>query len=440
MTITSFKMVRHLIACTLFALALGSCKKNDPPHNNEVSQYSSYVLDKWMTMQLRLMKTATAMGIPNQAMSRQYAYTGIAAVESVAPGLPPQTNAYRRWNGLAGLPVANRSFNYYYPANVNAAMATINRSIFPNASAADKAAIDSLESALITEFLAVQPASRVTKSADFGKAVAIAVFNWAEGDGYKTVYPAYVPPVGPGLWVPTPPNFGAAASPYWGKNRTVVTHSIDGVQPAPPVPYSTDTNSAFFQMAKQVYDVKQALTEEQRTIARFWIDVPGVTAPGHWLSILQQVVRKTNSKLDKAVLAYALTGSSINDAVICGWKWKYHYNVLRPVTYIRTVMGHEDWSSTIGTPAHPDYPSGHSVIAGSAAYAFEKLFGNIGPITDDTYVYLGFAPRTYASFEAIAKEAAQSRLYGGIHFQPALDQGLVVGRKVGANVFKHGNR
>jgi hypothetical protein len=438
MTTASFKMMRQLIACTVFALILGSCTKNDPPHNNEVSQYSSEVLEKWMNMQLRLMKNAT--GIQNQAFSRHYAYSGITAVEAVAPGLPLHTSFYRRWNGLTGLPVANRFYHYYYPANVNAAMASINRSMFPNANAADKAAIDSLETALITEFLATQSATRVQKSAEFGKAVAVAVYNWAETDGYKNANAPYTIPVGPGLWERTPPANANPAAPYWGNNRSVVTGSTQDVHPGAPTPYSTETNSPFYLMAKQVYDVRNNLTEEQKIIAKFWIDLPGVSAPGHWLSILQQVVRKTNSKLDKAAMAYALTGSAINDAVICGWKWKYHYNTLRPVTYIRNVMEYTTWESFIGTPPHPEYPSGHSVIAGAAAHSFEKMFGNIGTITDHTYVYMGFSPRTYASFEAIAKEAAQSRLYGGIHFQPALDAGLAMGKKVSSNIFKHGKR
>jgi hypothetical protein len=438
MTTASFKMMKHLIACTAIALLLGSCKKNDPPFNNEVSQYSSEVLEKWMNMQLRLMKNAT--GIQNQAFSRHYAYSGITSVEAVAPGLPMSSNFYRKWNGLTGLPVADRFFHYYYPANVNAAMAVINRSMFPNANAADKAAIDSLESALITEFLATIPAARVQKSAEFGKAVAVAVYNWAETDGYKNANAPYTIPVGPGLWEKTPPANANPAAPYWGNNRSVVIGSTEGAH-AVPVPYSTETNSAFYLMAKQVVDVRASLTEEQKTTAKYWIDLPGVSAPGHWISILQQVVKKTNTKLDKAAMAYALTGAAINDAVIIGWKLKYQYNVIRPITYIRKVMAEQGaWEPFIGTPAHPDFPSGHSLIAGAGAHSFEKMFGNIGTITDHTYDYLGFAPRTYASFDAIAIEGSQSRLYGGIHFQHALDAGLSVGKKVSSNIFKHGNR
>jgi hypothetical protein len=438
MTTTSFKMIRYFIACGLLAVSVtvllfGSCTKPDHPLNdNEVSIYSSDVLDKWMSMQLRLMKNAT--GIPNQTFSRHYSYAGITALEAVAPGLPAHRTWSGKWNGLTGLPVPSFAFRYYYPANVNAAMAAINRSMFPNASETDKMAIDSLEAVLNHSFLATQSQSRIQRCAEFGKAVAAAVFNWAETDGYKNANNAYTPPVGPGLWKPTPPASQPASTPYWGNNRTVIPGSTANTLPGGLPNYSTDPASPFFLMVKEVYDASQNLTADQMAMAIFWRDVPGVSSPGHWLSILQQVIRKTNTRLDRAALAYALTGSAVNDALISCWKAKYHYNVVRPVTYIRETMGHSAWNSHLGTPPHPEYVSAHSALSAAAAAILEKMFGNIGSFTDHTYDYLGFAPRTYTSFTAISDEAGLSRLYAGIHYKPSIDAGLLQGRKVAAAI------
>src|SRR5215207_9750909 len=177
---TSFKMSRHSIASffllfTVSLAILSGCNKNYVIRNGkQASSYPSDVLDKWMAMQIRLMTNAT--GIPNQAFSRHFAYSGIAAVESLAPGLPGHPAWSNKWNGLTGLPDADHPKNYFYPANINAAMASINKSLFPNASSADKLAIDSLENALTQEFLATKPASLIDKSAQFGKEVAIAIF------------------------------------------------------------------------------------------------------------------------------------------------------------------------------------------------------------------------------------------------------------------------
>jgi hypothetical protein len=183
-------------------------------------------------------------------------------------------------------------------------------------------------------------------------------------------------------------------------------------------------------MVKQVYDASQILTDDQKGMAMFWRDIPGVSSPGHWLSIVQQVVRQTNSSLDKAALAYALTGAAINDGLISCWQTKYKYNLVRPITYIRNVLGFGTWSSFLTTPAHPEYSSAHAVLSVAAAEVLEKIFGNIGSFTDHTYDYLNFAPRTYPSLSAIGEEAGQSRFYAGIHYKPSIEAGIKQGKKV----------
>jgi len=446
MTTTSIKVNRHRIASIFIATVLGitvsSCHKSEmhlPPasNSNHVSSYSSEVLDKWMTLQVRLMRNAT--GTPNQAFSRHYVYAGIAALESLAPGLPAHAAWSSRWNGLSGLPVPDHSVHYYYPANVNATLASINKALFPNANTTDKAAIDSLENALNQEFLATESPVLIDASSQFGKAVATAVFNWSETDGYKLAGSAYTAPTGEGLWVPTAPAFANPVSPYWGNNRTVIIGSIQNTQPGAPIPYSNDPNSEFYKMAKKVYDASQNLTDAQKAMAIFWRDVPGVTSPGHWLSIVQQTIRQTYSSLDKAAVAYALTGAAINDGLISCWKTKYQYTLVRPITYIRNVMEHTTWNSYLTTPAHPEYSSAHAVLSAAAAEVMQTLFGNIGSFTDHTYDYLGFAPRTYSSFGAIGEEAGRSRLYAGIHYQPSIDKGLWQGKKVADNIFSRNN-
>ena len=426
-----------LIPSVMILLLLASCKKDDYPNGQPpaASAFSAQVLDKWMTLQLRLMRNAT--GVPNQAFSRHFAYTGVAALESLKPGLSTAASWSGKWNGLAGLPVAAQAKNYYLPANVNAAMASINRNMFPNATAGDKAAIDSLENALTSEFLTKQPAAMITVSVNFGKAVAAAVFNWAETDGYKLASTTYIPPTGPGLWVPTAPAYAAPATPYWGANRTIISGSIEGTAPAPPPAYSTDPASPFYAMVKQVYDASKNLTADQKAKATFWKDVPGATSPGHWLSILQQVIKQKGSSLDKAALAYALTGTAINDALITCFKTKYQVNLVRPITYIRDVMGHSTWEPYLATPAHPEYVSAHSSLSAAAASVLQKLFGNSNTFTDHTYDYLSYPARTYNSFEAIAVEAGHSRLFAGIHYQQSIIAGLEQGKKVTENIFKN---
>jgi len=449
MTTTSIKMNRRSIACLFFAtiataIVLISCQKGGTPilqeeatamaQKGKPTTYSSDVLDKWMTMQLRLMRNAT--GIPNHGFARHFAYSGIAAFEAMKPGMSQQTAQWSdKWNGLTGMPGNIPAKRFYLPANVNAALADINKAMFPNATAADKAAIDSLQLALKNEFLTSQSAEIIAASTQFGKEIASAVFNWSETDGYKNASAPYTIPTGEGKWKPTPPAFANPATPYWGDNRTIIKGSTNNAAPGYPGNYSTDPGSDFYKMAKEVFDSSIDMSDDHRAMTNFWKDVPGVSSPGHWLSILQQVIKQNGTTLEKAALAYALVGAGCNDALIVCFSGKYYYNVMRPITYIREVLGQTTWNSLLTTPAHPEYSSAHSSLSAASAAVLQNLFGNVGSITDHTYDYLNYAPRTYASYFDIAAEAGLSRFYAGIHYKRSIQIGFLQGEKVAANIF-----
>ncbi|MFA9198992.1 MAG: hypothetical protein ACEQSO_06060 [Aquirufa sp.] len=78
----------------------------------------------------------------------------------------------------------------------------------------------------------------------------------------------------------------------------------------------------------------------------------------------------------------------------------------------------------------PEYTSGHSTISSAAATVLTKLYGDNVAFNDSTEIPYGLPPRKFTSFKQAADEASVSRLYGGIHFRPALDQGVIQGAKV----------
>ena len=421
-----------MLLCAALMACLIGCVKHGPGSKDEVSNYPNQVLDKWIALQVRLMKDV--VGLANNAFTRPYAYSGIVAYESILPGLLDEKSLTIHWNGLTGLPKAEGSGRYFWPQSLNAAMAEINHKFFHTANSVDSAAIDSLESAILASFS--ESAEALQRSSAFGTSVADAIFIWSETDGYKHANDPYTPPAGPGLWIPTPPAFAKASTPYWGNLRPVIAGSIDNTQPGPPpFPYSEDPGSDFSKMVLQVYTASQNLTADQTAMALWWRDLPGPSSPGHWLNILHQVLQQTDARLGQAALAYALTGACINDAGISVFKTKYTYNQVRPITYIRGVMGFTTWNSLLTTPAHPEYSSAHAVISSATAKAFTNIFGNIGSFTDHTYDYFGWAPRTFPSFKAIGVDAGNSRLYAGIHYQPSIDGGLIQGNKVADNIF-----
>jgi PAP2 superfamily len=415
------------LLCTTFV----ACRKTENPFTKDSSSYSSDVIDKWFTLEIRLYKDAT--GISNGAISRPFAYSGISAYESIDPGLASWKDKY---NGLSGLPETEKNKGYYWPASVNASLGEFNRSFFTtvNSNTTDLAAIDSLEKAIYLAFNG-EGSEVLSRSVGFGKSIADAVFAWSKTDRYNenNALP-YTPPIGPGLWVPTPPAFAIPIGPFWGKDRPIIAGSGDNAQPGPPTPYSEDPKSDFYKRVNDLYAASKILTTDQKNWALFWRDVPGVTGPGHWMSIIQQVIRQTHSRLDKAALTYALVGICLNDGVISVWETKYTYNQVRPVTYIRNIIGDATWLSFLATPAHPEYSSAHAVISEAASVALVAIYGNIGPLTDHTYDYLGFPARTFNTLSDIGVDAGNSRFYAGIHYQPSIDTGLKQGKLVAANI------
>ena len=111
------------------------------------------------------------------------------------------------------------------------------------------------------------------------------------------------------------------------------------------------------------------------------------------------------------------------------WEAKFHYNTIRPETVINRYIN-KDWRPLLQTPPFPEYPSGHSVVSGAASTVLSSLINPSYKFIDSTEVPFGMPARTFESFNAAASEASISRLYGGIHFLPALNNGLIEGRLV----------
>ena len=406
--------------------------KTSRGHLEQAKTFSSEVPIKWLDMQLRVNRVPP--GTPGGDLGRILSYAGVALYEAVVNGMPSYQTLSGQLNELPTMPKTLPGVSYHWAASANAALAYISKSLLPNATAVNKASMDSLENALNASFQTEADASELKRSIDLGKEVARLVFEWSKGDGSLVVYPVYVPPVGPGLWAPTPPNFPAAANPYASKNRLMVTGSDDGAaQPRPPA-YSTDPTSAYYAMVKEVYDISQTLTPEQIAIALFYRDNPGYPGTGHYVATLYQVLSQVQPTLDIAALAYAKAGIGTNDALISCFTAKYIYNVERPIKYIREVLGHSTWSALFNTPGHPEFPSAHSVNGAAIMEMLTSVFGDNFHFTDHTYDYMGMAPRTFNSLHDVAVEAGISRVYGGIHYKGSVEKGTKWGEKVAQNI------
>lgn len=428
-------MKKHILLALSFLIAALSCgKTEDPLYPSPLHNQKSELIQTWIDLHLKVIKNTS--GVSHVAYSRHFAYTGVAVYEALVHGDPQYKSIATSLNGGLQLPQPPQGKPLYWPASANAAMAEMLRFFYP-AKPENIQRIDSLEAAWLTQYRAGQnPSVDWDAAVQFGKQVAGAVLEWSKQDGADAAASAYTP-LGEGYWEPTPPALAAANVPGWGNNRTFLAGSTSNTLPAPPTPFSASAGTPFYNMVKEVYDVSQSLTDEQKAVATFWDDAPNgkyVTAFGHWFSIFKQVLADDNPSLIKAADAYLRLGISMHDAAVDCWKAKYTYHLLRPVTYIRKHMGFSTWTPFISTPPHPEYSAAHATLSAAAAYALESVFGPTYAFTDHTYDALGMSPRSFASFEAAGAEAGLSRLFGGIHYRPSIQAGNTQGKKVAEHV------
>lgn len=365
--------------------------------------------------------------------------------ETVVAGVPAARSLAGSLTGLDRLPPPLHLGQVDWPTALTTAVAAVLREVLPFAGSTTGALLDAAERDELAARRAAGTGERsAAASVAHGRAVAAHLVRWIRADGHAgTVGRTYEPgTTGPDQWVSTPPNFRPAIEPHWSEVRPMVLRSPWEVEPEPPLPFSTRPGSAFHEQAMTTYRQKAANTDEHRAIARFWTDNPGSFTPplgtptglpsGHWMQIAAQGLVARGARLDLAVETLALTGIALHDAFLNCWSWKYHYRLLRPVTYINRHVDAE-WSSYINSPQFPEHTSGHSVASPAAAAVLTAQLGTFS-FTDRSHDPRGHAPRTFTSFSHAAEEAAQSRLYGGIHFPHAIEAGFVQGRQVGALV------
>lgn len=291
----------------------------------------------------------------------------------------------------------------------------------------------------------------IEASKQLGIQIAEKIIDLANKDGYNAMrsYKKYTPLEEKGKWQPTPPDYMEGLEPHWSKLKPLTLDSTSQFQPQAPTAFNLDTSSQFFKETLEVYEALNSNTSETEAIAKFWDCNPLVikhqghvtfaekklTPGGHWMSIARIAMKQSDLSLIEVSEIYTQLSIGIHEAFISCWDEKYRSNYIRPVTVIQEFID-PNWNPILYTPNFPEYPSGHSVVSASAATILTHFFGSDFKFIDSTEVPYGMSPRSYNSFFEAADEAAISRLYGGIHFMPAIENGKTQGRLVGQHVLK----
>ncbi len=406
--------------------------------------YSSDMARDWFKLECTVVKETPGFFPPQAA--RAFGYSGLTLYETVVQGWDGAEDLAGQVNGLeiSDLPKAETDqFEYNWALAANAALADMMRKMFgENITAENAARVDDLEADWQQELSLNVDQAVVDRSLAFGKAMSEAVYEYSKSDGGHESYidPFQLPYTWPainGAWIPT----GAVPnplSPNWGSNRPFLNSNIQQGQPVAHTPYETGNNSEFYNEAMNVYDVVTNADAEKVEIAKFWADDPfnTCTPTGHTFNIMTQLLEENDANLAMAAVGYAKLGIAENDAFICCWKTKYDYFLIRPVTYIRQNID-PNFNTLIGTPPFPAYTSGHATEAAAGSRIFTNMFTDgdgYYVFTDRTQIQFGFSVRNFNNFDEMANECANSRLYGGIHYNTDNLNGLKMGKSVGDNV------
>jgi hypothetical protein len=283
-----------------------------------------------------------------------------------------------------------------------------------------------------------------------GRASGAAMLALRKDDGATRDAP-YTPGTGPGKWRPhpnpvpaNPPianpdmarGYASSILPGWGNVTPFTLLSASQFWlPGPPA-LTSETYARDFNEVKSVGGkVSTARTADQTEIARFWFE-----GPPAWNRITRVVATARALDARDSARLLALVNMAMADGFISGFKIRYVYDLWRPVTAIRegdvdgndATAGDPTWDSHQNTPAVSDYPSTQSTFSGAAAAVLTRVLGadQVSFSTTSGKPFEGLT-RSFTSFSQAARESADSRVYAGIHFRSACDDGLALGRKIG---------
>ena len=238
---------------------------------------------------------------------------------------------------------------------------------------------------------------------ELGRRVAAAVIAKARQDGSDIPFTGTVP-TGPCRWVGTNPGNANAAT--W---KPILLSSPSEFRPPPP----PDCNSPMMQA--QTADVRNfprnqaAFTTNAK--AFYWQSNPGAHPWAHLE--LNRWVMEDRENAPRAARAYALLGVAAFDAFIASQDGKFTYWYLRP------QMNDPNIVPLFAAPNFPSYPSNHSTFSAARGEILGWLY-----------------PERAAAIQTLAKEAGDSRIWAGIHYEIDNQSGVELGRKVARKVIE----
>jgi hypothetical protein len=294
--------------------------------------------------------------------------------------------------------------------------------------------------AAIASGAAAQNSVSIARGIAWGQTVADQIWSWRSGDGFSNVLPPLLDGVNPGEWRKTPPAFAPAVGRQFATMTpwVITAAAADAYRPGPPPSLASGAYALDFAEVKSKGEVATLTrTADESLYSLYW---NASSAGALWNRIALSISASRHLTFSEESRLLALLAVGMADAAIGCWDAKYKYLFWRPITAIRTdgIPADATWTAFIPTPAHPDYPSGHSCVSGAAGRILSNYFGE-----DTAFVSTSDAPamagveRSFSSFTQATEEIKNARVFAGIHFRTACNVGQLLGINVADYVLGH---
>lgn len=338
-------------------------------------------------------------------------------------------------------------------AAVQAAYATLVQ-LYPT----QKGTLDARLAVSLAVLGARENAAAIASGRAWGQTVADAILVWRGTDGFAPAPPPFLGGTAVGQWRPTPPAFAPGVGPQFANMTPWAIAAPSQFRPAGPPALASARYTADFNETKTMGSVtSSARTPDQTLYSWFW---NASTSNYFWNNVAVALLNRPGSEsgadddrgspdrrrddtLRNARLL-ALLNVAIADASIACYDAKYTYVFWRPITAI--VLAATDgnaatvedpaWLPLFATPAHPEYPSAHSCASAAAGAVLAERFGERTHFSVTSDLLPGVV-RSFRSFSSALDEVKNARIFAGIHFRAATDDGQVIGTSVGAYVLEH---
>jgi hypothetical protein len=393
-----------------------------PSVAGEVRHSDPAVITSWNAIAERTIFTENATPIPSSGL--YFGFVSIAVYDAVVaiegryqPYLKQPKVRAKASTEAAAATAAYRVLTYYFPAS------------------AQKLSDDYAES-----LEDIPDGTAKTRGQQVGDAAAASLIAARLNDGRGAAITLEVTPA-PGVWRPTPEANAPMLVPWLGFVRPLALKAPTQVRLPGPDPITSKQYARDFAEVK----AKGALTGSTRTLAQtetalFW-NANGVA---QFQATLRDEVTQRGFDIVKSARAFALLSTSIGDALVACWRFKYDDAYWRPITAIpladtdgnRATEPDPTWSSLVATPPYPDYVSGHACGTGAAAEIFGRLFGARSVDLDISSTVTG-TTRHFRTTAALDAETKNARIWLGLHFRQAMDDGNHLGHRVATWTANH---